>query len=133
MKRLVILFLLFALPAEAGPLDWVKHHKRFLLMEGAAFTGAALHYKGLNDCRKRNGPESCSEGYGAAWAFFGVATGVNIIVLPAVAEGCWKDGHGKFCNIFAYGGSATQAGYGLYQGRIYEENHSDSFRTLLCH
>jgi len=98
-------------------------------MESAALGAAGLHAYGLHKCRHNNGVEVCSEGYGSAWAFFGVATGVNVIVLPAVAEGCWKDGHGKFCNIFAYGGSATQAGYGIYQGRIHEKDNSDSFSS----
>ena len=126
MKRLLILFLLFALPVKAGPLDWVKHHKRFLLMESAAIGAAGLHAYGLHKCRHNNGVEPCDEHYGAAWAFFGVVTGVNMVVLPAVAEGCWKDGHGKFCNIFAYGGSAAQAGYGIYQARIRREHEHDN-------
>ncbi len=133
MRKLALFFvlLLFAGRVEAGPLDWMKHHKRFLLMESAAIGAASIHAYGLHKCRHNNGVEVCSEGYGSAWAFFGVATGVNTIVLPAVAKSCWKDGHGKFCNILAYGGSATQMGYGIYQGRIHEKTErSEHFNTV---
>lgn len=117
----LFLALLAAGRTEAGPLDWVRHHKRFLFMEGAAVTGAVLHYKGLSNCRKRNGPEPCDEHYGAAWANFGIVTAINTIVLPSAAEGCWKGDGGKFCNILAYGGSAAQAGWGIREWRIHEK------------
>lgn len=97
---------------------WSGHHKRFLLMEGAALGAAGIHAYGLHHCRRVNGPEPCDLHYGAAWANFGIVTGLNLIVSPSVAEGCWKDEHGKFCNIFAYGGSAAQAGWGIRESRI---------------
>lgn len=115
------LLLTFGTVSEAGPLDWVKHHKRFLLMESAAVTGAAIHYAGLRHCRRANGVEPCDAHYGGAWAAFGFTTGITVIAMPAIAESCWKDGQGKFCNIFAYSGSAGQASWGIHEWRIREK------------
>jgi len=121
MKRTVITLvtlLLLSSAAAANPFakayHWTGQHKRFLVMEGAAVTAAVIHYKGMEHCRQID-RERCDEGYGAAHAFFGVVTAVNVVVLPAVAEGCWKAGHGNFCYVFAYGGSATQAGWGAHE------------------
>jgi hypothetical protein len=126
MKRLLLLFLAFALgsAADAGPLDWAKHHKRFLLMEGAAVAGASIHAAGLHHCRKTNGVEPCDLHYGTAWANFGIVAGLNVIVMPSVAESCWKDGQGKFCYIFAYGGSAAQGVWGLHEASIRRNNET---------
>ena len=119
MKRLLILLLLlFALPAEAGPRHWLKMHKRFLAVECAAITAASIHAAGLHHCRKLNGIEPCDLHYGLAWANFGIVTGLNTLVMPSVAEGCWKGGGGKFCNLFAYTGPAIQAGWGIHEWRI---------------
>jgi len=60
-RSLVILFLLLAPVANAGPKHWAKTHKRFLFMEGAAFTAASIHAAGLHHCRKVNGVEPCDE------------------------------------------------------------------------
>lgn len=125
--KLAALLLIFTIPVEAGPKHWIAHHKRILLVEGAAFGAAAIHYKGLDRCRRMNGPEPCDEHYGAAWAVFGFVTVVNVVAMPAVAEGCWKDGHGKFCNIFAYGGSAAQAGWGLHEATIRRKHEEVNF------
>jgi hypothetical protein len=122
MKRLLLIFLLLAQPVSAGPLEWAKHHKRFLLMEGAAIAGASIHAYGLHHCRRTNGVEPCDEHYGAAWASYGILTGMNVIVMPSVAESCWKDDGGKWCNLLAFGGSATQAGWGIHEWRIKERN-----------
>lgn len=100
--------------AQAGPIDWIKNHKRFLLMEGAAVAGASIDAWGLHHCRVP-GVERCTAHYGEAWASFGVATGMTTVVLPAIAEGCWNDEGGKFCYIFAYGGSTVQAAWGLHE------------------
>jgi len=120
MTRFISLFLLLASlagPAQAGPRDWLSHHKRFLLMESAALGASAIHASGLHHCRKLNGVEPCDSHYGAAWASFGITAGLTTIVLPATAEGCWKDEGGKWCNLLAYSGSAAQAGFGLGQWR----------------
>jgi hypothetical protein len=123
VKR-IALFVILALStfccqsATAGPLDWAKHHKRFLLMEGAAITAASIHAAGLHHCRHYAGVEACDAHYGAAWGAYGFATGLTVVAMPAVAEGCWKSGQGKFCNLFAYGGSAVQAGWGLHEFSI---------------
>jgi hypothetical protein len=117
MKRLLPFFLLVAFSAHAGPKDWIQRHKRFLFMEGVAVAGASIHAAGLHHCR-RGGVERCDEHYGAAWAAFGFTSGITVIAMPAVAEGCWKNEGGKFCNILAYGGSATQAGWGVHEFTI---------------
>jgi len=123
LRILILVSLCAALggAAQAGPIDWAKHHKRFLLMEGAAVAGASIHAAGLHHCRHTNGVELCDEHYGSAWAMFGVWTGMNTIIFPAVAEGCWRDQQGKFCNIFAYGGSATQGAWGVHEAAIHKK------------
>ena len=123
MKMIPKLCFLLALaglagPAQAGPRNWLSHHKRFVAMESAALTGAAIHYAGLNHCRKRNGPEPCDAHYGAAWQAYWFTTGLTVVALPATAEGCWRDQQGKFCNLFAYTGSASQAGWGVHEWRV---------------
>jgi hypothetical protein len=121
VKRFAILAaaLLFSASIRAGPIDWAKHHKRFLLMEGAAIAAASIHAAGLHHCRNVNGVEPCDEHYGAAWAGFGVSTGFTTIVFPAIAEGCWRNSGGKFCNVFAYTPSAVQAGWGIHEATIH--------------
>jgi hypothetical protein len=129
VRGAIILILFFALPAEAGPLNWAKHHKRFLLMEGAAIGAASIHAYGLHHCRQR-GVEKCSERYGSAWQFYAWTTGITVVAMPAVAEGCWRDGHGKFCNVLAYGGSAAQLGFGISQWR--KEKHAETDLRVLA-
>lgn len=115
MKKTITAILLFCAPiVEAGPLNWAKHHKRFLFMEGAAIAGASIHAAGLHHCRRSN-VEFCDEHYGAAWTAFGFTTGFTVVALPALAEGCWKNEGGKWCNVLAYGGSAAQAGWGIHE------------------
>jgi hypothetical protein len=128
MQRLLVLFLFFTFSAEAGPLDWMKHHKRFLLMESAAVGAASIHAYGLHHCRQ-TGVENCQAKYGSAWASFGIIAGMNVIVMPALAEGCWKNQGGKFCNILAYGGSAGQLGFGISQAR--KEKHVETDLRVL--
>jgi len=118
LAKVTALLLLWASTVSAGPLDWAKHHKRFLLMDGAAIAGASIDAAGLHHCRRTNGVEPCTAHYGAAWATFGITTGLTTIVMPSVAESCWKNDGGKFCNIFAYSGSAAQAAWGVHEWRI---------------
>lgn len=122
MNRLLIIFLLFALPAEASPKHWIAHHKRFLLMESAAVGSAIVLVKGVNHCRA-SGVEKCVGQYGAAWGIVGFTIGANF-AMTAAAEGCWKNDGGKFCNVLAYGGSAGQLGFGIAQWR--KENHAET-------
>lgn len=130
MRKVLLLaaILLTTGRAEAGPLEWIKTHKRFLLMEGAAIGAASIHAAGLHHCR-RTGVENCQAKYGAAWASFGVITGMNVIVMPVLAESCWKNGEGKFCYIPAYGGSAAQFGFGVSQWR--KEKHVETDLRIL--
>lgn len=120
MKPFALLLALFcASSASAGPKDWAKHHKRFLLMEGTAIAGASIHAAGLHHCRKTNGVEPCDEHYGLAWAAYGFTTGLTVIAAPAIAEGCWKDNpSAKFCYIFGYAGSAYQGTWGVHEWLI---------------
>jgi hypothetical protein len=114
-----VLLLVFAQGTFAGPLDWAKHHKRFLLMEGAAVGAALVDAHGLHHCRRTNGVEPCTAHYGEAWATFGIVAGMNVIVMPSLAEACWKDGNsGKFCYPLAYTGPAIELGYGIHEWRI---------------
>lgn len=115
MKLLATLSFLLALavPAPAGPKDWVKHHKRFLVMESAATGSALIGAYGLHHCRQGD-VERCTGHYGAAWGIFGTGVGLNLAMTGA-AEGCWKNEGGKFCNILAYSGSAAQFGWGIHQ------------------
>lgn len=130
MRRLLILFLLFALPAEAGPKHWIAHHKRFLLMEGAAIGSAIVLAKGVDHCRS-TGVEKCAGQYGASWAIVGFSIGANF-AMTAAAEGCWKNEGGKFCNALAYGGSAGQLGFGISQFR--KEPHAEmDLRSFIRH
>lgn len=121
MLRPLTVLMLLLIPlssAEAGPKNWISHHKRFLIMEGAAIAGAAIHYAGLHHCRHTNGVEPCDLHYGEAYANFWIVTSLTTIVMPSVAESCWKNDGGKFCNVLAYGGSAGQAAWGVREWRI---------------
>lgn len=128
MRRALIFVVFCALaaghPASAGPLEWAKHHKRFLLMESAAVGGALLHAHGLHQCRRNNGVEPCDAHYGEAWASYGIVTGLNVIVMPSTAEACWKDGGGKWCYPLAFVGSAAQAGWGVHEWRIHAKDNT---------
>ena len=118
MRKLLLFALLLPSVAQAGPLDWAKHHKRFLLMEGAAVAGASIHAYGLHHCRRTNGVEPCDEHYGSAWGGFAAATIMTVVVMPAVAEGCWKDQLGHFCDAFAYAPPVIQGAWGVHEARI---------------
>jgi hypothetical protein len=74
---------------------------------------ATIHGFGLRHCRQGS-VENCQAKYGAAWASYGAATGINFAVI-ASTSGCWRDQSKKFCSLFAYGGSAAQLGFGISQ------------------
>jgi hypothetical protein len=121
MKKLLLLFLLFALPVEAGPLELLKHPIRTMqrhpIATAFAFAGVAatVDLFGLRHCREGS-VENCRAKYGAAYGSFGAATGMNFAVIAATS-GCWKDQNKAFCSIFSYGGSAVQLGFGINQFR----------------
>lgn len=106
--RLLALLLLFALPAEAGPLAWVKRHPiaAKLIYAGAA---AGVYAEGLHQCRIPN-VENCQAHYGAAWGTYGATVGLDL-VGQLVGQ---KIG-GKTGNAIAYGGSTAMLGWGIWQ------------------
>lgn len=125
MRKIIILFLLFAPPVEAGPLDWMKHHPKTmkLLAAGAA---AGVHAYGLHHCRL-GGVENCDGKYGASWGIFGAVTAANFVMIP-VSE---KLG-GRQGDIMSYGGSAVQLGHGIVQWR--KEPHAETdLRSFIRH
>jgi hypothetical protein len=88
-------------------------------MEGAAVGGAVLHQTGMRHCR-RGSVENCDEGYGSANASFWFATGLSVIVFPAVAEGCWKSTDDwKGCYPIGYVGSTYQTVVGTRDWLVY--------------
>ena len=125
---LAIALLCSASLAEAGPRDFVKHHKRFLLMESAATGSAIWGGYALAHCRSI-GVEKCTGHYGSAWGIFGTGVGLNF-AMTAVAEGCWKDGQGHFCDVFAYGGSAAQTVWGAHEFYLGGQREADTPRNL---
>jgi hypothetical protein len=48
---------------------------------------------------------------------------MNVIVMPALAESCWRGGQGKFCYVLGYGGSVSQLGFGISQWHKGYEPH----------
>jgi len=116
-KKLLIFFLLFTLPVEAGPLHWFKTHPKTSKLIAAGIA-AGVHAGGLHSCRTR-GVENCDGKYGEAWAIFGVTTAANFVMIPASEKlGGWQG------NAMSYGGSAAQFGHGIIQWR--KEGHVET-------
>jgi hypothetical protein len=119
MTRFLLLFFILASPSVAGPKrvlravgkQFQNHPTRTAFLVGGV--AATVHGLGLAHCRQGS-VENCQAKYGAAWQSFAFATGANFAVIGATS-GCWKEQSGKFCSIFAYGGSAAQAGFGIQQ------------------
>lgn len=137
MKKLILVLVILVLVcvpgAQAGPLDWAKHHKRFLIMEGAAATGSVIHARGLKRCRVGD-VERCDEGYGSAWAWYWTMTTWSTVVSPAIAEACWKGTDDwKGCYFFAYNGAAYQTAQGIYDFRNYKpKGIEDTCHDMRC-
>lgn len=119
MRNLLAFALLLLLPhaAQAEP-NWFHRHRRMLLVEAAAVAGASIHAYGLHHCRRTNGVEPCDAHYGEAWASYGIATGMNVLVMPAVASACWKDDLGHFCDAFAWAPPIAQGAWGIHEFKI---------------
>jgi hypothetical protein len=123
MRSLTLVLLLsLAIPAHAGPKDWLKrqftdHPVRTSIVLGGV--GSAVEFLGVYQCRKKNiEPEGCLSGYGNPWPEVGIVAAWNTGIAPFVARGCWRDNPGaKFCNIFAYAGTGYAAGQGIYDWR----------------
>jgi hypothetical protein len=128
MAAILTLFLL-ALPAEAGPLNWLRHHPKTskLIVAGVA---AGVHFRGLQRCRQ-TGVEKCDGQYGAAYGIWGAVTAANFVMIPVSEKlGGWQG------NVISYGGSAAQLGHGIIEwqkGGNDAKTKSDSFASLLRH
>lgn len=139
MRRLLILasLLAFALPAEAGPLSFVKRQVRdHPLRTQLVFAGVAsgIGGYGLHVARVQN-VENATAHYGAAWPTFGAGVGLNLVGVFV--------GHklgGKTGDTIAYGSSFLQLGYGAWEwhGGLnkpseekWNETHIDLSRVVL--
>lgn len=102
MKRLLILFLLVAMPADAFP--WKKVAKG-IVMWGAPAATSLLAYKGGSDCRKRFGPEPCWAHYGSlkgtAIAEGGLSVGMSATTFGCLRETGWKGCWGPVVGVTA--------------------------------
>jgi hypothetical protein len=115
----LLAFLLLSGSAQASPKrvlraiasQFREHPTRTALILGGVAAG--VHAGGLRHCRQGS-VENCQAKYGAAWASYGAATGINFVVV-ASTSGCWRDQSKKFCSLFAYSGSAAQLGFGINQ------------------
>lgn len=108
MKPTLLFALLFALPAHAGPINWIKHHpvQTQIIFSGIA---AGVAAEGLHQCRIQN-VENCQAHYGAAWGAYGATVGLNLVgVLVGHNLG------GKVGKSVAYGSSTIMLGWGAYQ------------------
>lgn len=135
IRRSLFLALLFALPAEAGPLSWVKrqlqdHPTRTRIITTAVTS--AIYAEGLHRCRL-GGVENCQAHYGAAWGTYGATVGLNLIG-QLVGQ---KIG-GKTGNAIAYGGSTAMLGWGAWEWhgglnkpKENHETHVDLSRVVL--
>ena len=114
MRKLMILglaALIAAGPVGAGPINWAKHHKRFLLAAGSLAGASVVQYKGTSYCQ-RGDVERCIEGYGSRRTFNYFSMGMGVAMLSA-SEDCWKHDGGKVCYGLAYWVPATQVGLGV--------------------
>lgn len=135
-RRLIVMVVaafVLATTSQAGPIDWIKTHKRFLLMEGAAVTGAVVQREGIKHCRLGD-VERCPEGYGETWAWYWIVTSWSVVVSPSIAEACWRStDDAKGCYFFAYSGSAYQTSAGIYDWRNYKpKEERDMCHDLKC-
>jgi hypothetical protein len=118
LSTLLVLLLVIAQPSTAGPKEWVKHHKRFLLAAGTITAASIIQYKGTSYCQ-RGDVERCNEGYGSRRTFDWISVGTSAAMLGA-AEGCWKDQPSwKFCYGLAYGMPTYQTYAGLHDFASY--------------
>lgn len=137
MKKLVLVCLILGLwcvrPVQAGPWEWAKNHKRFLLMEGAAVAGAVVQREGIKHCRLGD-VEQCPEGYGETWGWYWAITTWSVVVSPAIAEACWKStDDAKGCYFFAYNGSVYQTSAGIYDWRNFKpKEEKDNCHDMRC-
>lgn len=113
MKPLLLALLLFAAPAQAGPINWAKHHKRLLFAVGAEAAAFTVQYKGTTYC-SRGDVERCIEGYGSRRAFNWFSIGMGGAMIAA-SEKCHKDdGPKPACYGLAYWVPATQTAFGIH-------------------
>jgi len=120
-KAITLIFALLTLAGtiDAGPINWVKHHKRFLFTECAAVGASYAFIRADQNCR-RGDIERCFGGYGGDKGGLALTTGMSVLVFPAIAEGYWKSNeNGKGGYVLGYVFSSYQAFYSIYEFRRY--------------
>jgi hypothetical protein len=107
------LLLLFASTINAGPIRFIKHHKRLTERLVAATVGTIVEEKGVTACSRGN-VEKCAEGYGSRRGFAGFATGLSFAMV-GVSYACDKDQpNWWFCDVLGNGIPATQIAFGIH-------------------
>ena len=108
MVRLLALLLLCALPAEAGPLAWMKRHPLATEIIGGVIS-AGVSARGLQVCRQQN-VENCTAHYGGAWASYGAAEALHFTAIGIGHKIGSKTGA-----VIAHGSNALDLGYGAWE------------------
>jgi hypothetical protein len=121
--RTLLLFLLFTLPVNAGPIKFVKEHKRFFKMELANAAGVTINAIGTAHCRTGD-VENCTGHYGAAWATFAVQATMGLVVAPTLAEWSWRDGDKTLGYVIGYTPAAFNAAWGVNEWHQYGPENS---------
>ena len=132
--RLLALLLLFAIPAEAGPLAWVKRHPVVTRVVGSVVADGLLA-RGMYNAGIPN-VENRQCHYGPAAGCYAIDVGLNV-VMDIVG---YKIG-GKTGDAISYGGDAVEISYAGWQwnggpNKPVEENnetHVDFSRIVIVH
>jgi len=114
VKHLAILLLL-VLPAasQAGPINWLKHHKR-ALAEGAALAGATLlEAKASGYCRAGD-QERCFGGYGGPNASLAINSSVGLGLFAAAQRCHAEQGNWWLCYGLGLGVPTFQTYVGIH-------------------
>jgi len=98
MKRLsaLVLVLFLCTPAQAGPISWLKRHKRLAFEAGALVGASILEAKASTYCR-RGDQERCFGGYGGPNAPLAVNTSVGTGLFFAAQKCHAEQGNWWMC------------------------------------
>ena len=116
--KLKAVFLMLALiaaasPANAGPKNWLKHHKRISERIVAATVGTIVEEKAVTACSIGN-VEKCIEGYGSRRTFANILA-VASFTFVGVSYACDKNQpNWWFCDVLGNGFPALQIGLGIH-------------------